>query len=171
MSLLNSVLPEYDVKEHHEIIVNKPVEAVFEAANTVDFSTSKIIVILFKLRGIPVGRLDLQGMVEEGRFVRFGEMPPWETVLGFTEADAVKTIDDVAAFTTNTIDAKFRVAWNFQCEALDENTTRLSTETRVALLGTFLKIFFRCYWFFIKPFSGWIRTIMLRLIKEKAEAS
>jgi hypothetical protein len=29
---------------------------------------------------------------------------------------------------------------------------------------------FRFYWWFIKPFSGWTRQEMLRLVKQKAEA-
>lgn len=170
MSMLSSLLPEYDAIEFHDIVVNEPVESVFDAVKTVDFGKSKIIVTLFKMRGIPSGKLNLQGLVNEGSFSQLGEDAPRETVLGFMVTDTLQKVDDLDAFTSNSAGARLRIGWDFQCVAIDDVTTRLSTETRVALTGTMSKIFFRCYWLVIRPFSGWIRRIMLRLIKEKAEA-
>lgn len=170
MGILDSLLPEYDAVAYHEIVVNKPIESVFAAVKTVDFGTSKIIVALFKIRGVPSTHLNLEGFVQKGSFSPLGEDAPHETALGFMVADTLVPVEDVKVFSTNSAGARMRIGWNFQCAEIDDATTRLSTETRVALTGTMSKISFRCYWLFIKPFSGWIRRIMLRMIKEKAEA-
>ncbi|SIO19128.1 hypothetical protein [Halodesulfovibrio marinisediminis] len=169
MGLLDSLLPEFDAVEYHEITVNKPVESVFDALKCVDFGASKTIATLFKLRGIPSTHLTIQGLVDQGHFSLLGEESPHELVLGLMVNKAPVPIESGEAFATNSVAARMRIGCNYQCSRIDDTTTRLSTETRVAVTGTMSKVFFHCYWLFIKPFSGWIRRIMLRLVKEKAE--
>lgn len=169
MGILVALLPDYDAVEYHEITVNKPVELVFDALNSVDFGASKIIFGLFKLRGIPSSHLTIQGLVEQGNFSFLGEDAPHELVLGLMVNKAPIPIESAEAFAANSVDARMRIGFNYQCRKIDESTTLLSSETRVVLNSTLSKLFFRCYWLAIKPFSGLIRRIMLRLIKEKAE--
>jgi len=42
-------------------------------------------------------------------------------------------------------------------------------ETRILCLGDQAKSLFRLYWTVIRPYSGWIRFKMLKMIKEQAE--
>ncbi|OBQ56227.1 hypothetical protein [Halodesulfovibrio spirochaetisodalis] len=169
MSLLNAILPEYDAVEYHEIVINKSQNAVFEAIKNVDFGSSKIIVTLFRLRGIPTSKLSLQGLVESGMFSQLAEDALDETVLGMMVTNKLVPVESLEQFIGNPERAKLRIGWNFKCESIDAMTTRLSTETRVALLGNISKIMFHSYWLLTKPFSGWIRKIMLQQIKEQAE--
>ncbi len=60
-----------------------------------------------------------------------------------------------------------KAAWNFFIEELGDGRVRLTTETRVRCTSG--GALFRLYWFFVGPFSGWVRREMLRLIKEDAE--
>ena len=60
--------------------------------------------------------------------------------------------------------------WNFKLSPSGENTS-LSTETRVYCPTKLSRIRFSMYWFVISRFSGLIRKIMLKLIKEQAESS
>jgi hypothetical protein len=62
-----------------------------------------------------------------------------------------------------------KAAWNFLLSPQADGGTRLVTETRVYCLDNASRRLFRRYWFFIKPFSGWIRKEALRAIKRKAE--
>lgn len=62
-----------------------------------------------------------------------------------------------------------KAAWNLYIERNDDGTITLSTETRILCLGEQAKSSFRFYWAVIKPYSGWIRLEILKLIKEQAE--
>jgi hypothetical protein len=61
--------------------------------------------------------------------------------------------------------------WSFSIQASGPNQTRLRTETRVACYGESARKKFRAYWFFVGPFSGWIRVQILKAIRREAMAS
>ena len=64
-----------------------------------------------------------------------------------------------------------KLAWNFYIKRNADDTVTLSTETRILCLGQQAKSSFSIYWAVIRPFSGWIRLEMLKLIKEQAEGN
>ncbi len=45
-TLIEKYLPEYTFNEYHEILVDSPIENVYEIAKNVDLSKSKIIVTI-----------------------------------------------------------------------------------------------------------------------------
>lgn len=58
--------------------------------------------------------------------------------------------------------------WNFYIEAMDKGQTRLITETRVQVYGETERKKFALYWRIVGPFSGWIRTQILKAIEREA---
>jgi len=55
-------------------------------------------------------------------------------------------------------------------EATGERTTILSTETRVTCGDAASRRKFLLYWSVIRPFSGLIRILLLRALRDAAEA-
>ena len=73
------------------------------------------------------------------------------------------------AFRTFSRPAYCKAAWNLRIEPTGFSRVRLTTTTRVYCPSTRVQILFACYWAFIRPFSGLIRRVMLRLIRTAAE--
>jgi hypothetical protein len=63
-----------------------------------------------------------------------------------------------------------RGLWNFKVVAAGDRETILSTETRVTCGDPASRRRFRLYWLVIRPFSGLVRIIMLRAIRDAAQA-
>ncbi len=167
--LLDKYLPEYTFSEYHEIDINSSIETVYNTSTTIDFSKSRLIHLLFKIRGLPTRKMDLQGFVSDMGFTHLGENKPNEYLIGFWARTKIEPIPSHEAFIQNTISARIKAAWNFKLEKSGKNKIRLSTETRVLCTSFLTKISFGLYWLLIRFFSGEIRKIMLRMIKKAAE--
>ena len=167
--LLDALLPTYNVSETHSIVVNRSLEETYATLKCVDFGESKIIVTLFKLRGLPWKKMDLESLISGCNFSHLGEEEPHEFVFGFVADRSIRAIHNVEEFLTTCSQMPLRVACNFKFEPVGLETTRVTTETRVECNGFFRAALFRAYWLVVRPFSGWIRQLMLGLIKEKAE--
>ncbi len=63
--LIDKFLPHYTFSEYHEIVVDSPIENVYKIAADFDFSKSKTIAWLFKIRGLPTKRLNLQSFIDD----------------------------------------------------------------------------------------------------------
>lgn len=170
--LLDDFLPQWDVRERHEVLVPLPPERAYQAIKELDLSRSRLISLLFALRGLPRGNsLTLQNLTIVG-FVVLAEDPPVEIVVGLTgrfwrmrggirKAGA----DDFVSFA----DPGFvKAAWNFRVHLVG-GSSMVSTETRVLATDEPSRRSFRRYWFFIGPFSGLVRREALRLIKKSSE--
>lgn len=169
-SLLDDYLSFWDVRKRHRTTASASVAATWQALQALDLSRSRIIRALFVLRGLPTSALTLQGM-ERLRFIRLAEDPPSELVLGivgrfWTPTGHLQrlTPEEFVAFDRPGF---AKAVWNFQVEDVGDGVVELSTETRVRCTSG--GALFRLYWFFVGPFSGWVRREMLRLIKEAAE--
>ncbi len=174
--LIDDFLPVYDFSERHETNIRASREKVFAAVDSTDFSASWLIWGLLALRGLgwsrPTQNLTLCDITNDG-FARLGEMPKEEILLGlagkfWTIGGSLQKVD---AGNFKEFDEKgfAKAVWNF---SLDEKNgeTRLKTETRIRCLDEGSRKSFALYWTVVEPFSGIIRTEMLRLIKEKAES-
>jgi hypothetical protein len=168
--LIDKYLPQYTFNEYHEIVVNSPIENVYNVTKDLDISKSKIIVFLLKMRGMPTERLNLQDFIDDIGFIKIEENYPYENVVGFLLKSKVAKIPSHENFINNSISPWVKGVWNFQFEELEKNKTKVSTETRILCVAPITKITFRLYWFFIKPFSKLIRKIMLNIIKEESES-
>lgn len=166
---LDEVFPKFDFSEKHSRLLHcTPLEA-YNALRTVNFSDSIWIRFLFWLRGLKSG--DFQHLQE--RFSVLSDEPGQEIVLGII-ARPWKRDGDIfypssADFESFNQPDYIKAAWNFTFEQLNENETLVSTETRILCTDAKSKQKFRLYWFFIHPFSGFVRIEMLKLLQKKLE--
>ena len=175
---LNSFAPDPDAVEIHSIAIDASPEAVYRALWTVDLGGSLVIKLLLGLRSLP--ELILRG----GRFPRdrkitlktiidseFGILinEPEEVLLGVT-GRFWRPTGNLSPFRREDFDGPVppgfaRAIWNFSLKELSAGRTILSTETRVVCGDLKSRRKFQIYWFFVRPFSGLIRLIMLRAVK------
>ncbi len=171
---LEQILPEFDKCEVHETEIAASPSEVYTAVWKMDLSQSKIIRGLFKLRGMPEGGLTLPGLIELG-FNVLEDDKENEIVFGligsFWSGKPVMEEHDTNSFKEFTTPGNAKAAWNFLIEPMAERRVKLRTETRVKCTDKKSRFIFSLYWFIIRPFSGWIRRIMLKIIKRNAEAS
>ena len=161
---LDEILPEYTVREKHGRVVNANEEALWQAVRHLDFSSSKITKLLFKLRGLPTHGLTLDQMIKNGPFGIIAEDPGRELVIGLVcnhlmMPQSFNTLDEFLAIKGENIN---RIAWNFYLQK-ESNGISMTTETRVLCLGEKARRIFLPYWTLIRPFSGLIRLEMLKI--------
>ena len=168
-TLIEKYLPEYTFSEYHEIVVAGPIEKVYEIAKDFDLAKSRIIKTLFKIRGLPTKRLNLQHFISDIGFTNLEEMYPNETLVGFWARFKIAKIPSFEDFIHNSISPWIKVVWNFKFEEIGANITKVSTETRVLCVAKITKFTFGFYWFLVKPFSGLTRVQMLNIIKDESE--
>ena len=167
--LIDKYLPEYTFNEIHEIVINSPIEKVYSVAKNFDLSKSKLIVFLFKIRGLPTKRLNLQDLISDFGFSNIEEQFPTENLIGFWARTKIEPITNHKDFINNTISARIKIVWNFRFSSLTSTRTKVSTETRILCVHPVTKVLFSLYWLIVRPFSGIIRIKMLKIIKQDAE--
>ena len=106
LKLIDKYLPAYTYNEYHEIVVNSSIENCYKIAKDFDLSKSKLIKILFKIRGIPTDRMNLQGLISDMGFTRLEESFPIENLLGFWAKNKIEPIPNIEDFVNNSIGAK-----------------------------------------------------------------
>jgi hypothetical protein len=174
--LIDDFLPVYDFSERHETNIRASHEQVFAAIDSTDFSDSWTIWGLLALRGLgwshAAKSVTLRDMTRDG-FTVLGENPNEEILLGlagkfWTLGGSLQKVD---ASNFREFDEKgfAKAVWNFSLEESGGEKI-LKTETRIRCLDEGSRKSFALYWTLIEPFSGLIRTEMLRLIKQKAES-
>jgi hypothetical protein len=173
--LIDEFLSVYDFSEKHETNIRASAKQVFAAVNSTDLSDSWIIWSLLTLRGLssPFAskKKTLRDMTSDG-FTLLGEKPDEEILLGlagkfWTPTGSLQKID-AGNFKEFNKAGFAKAVWNFSLSEANGQTL-LKTETRIRCLDEDSRQSFALYWTVVKPFSGLIRTEMLRLIKEKAE--
>lgn len=168
--LIDKYLPQYTFNEYHDTMVNCSIENVYQIAKDFDLSKSKIINLLFKLRGLPTKNLNLQNFINDIGFTNLEENCPHENLIGFWARFRIAKIPGHDEFINNSISPWIKVVWNFHFEEMEENRTKVSTETRVLCVAPITMFTFGLYWLMIKPFSGLTRKKMLKIIKDDSEA-
>ncbi len=187
--LIDQFLPRFDAVESHMTIVRAPAERVWAAIRTADFGANGIVRALFAIRGAPEflvapreafarartpvhAPLTLDAALSHG-FVVLGEVPGRELLLGtagrFWGARGGLLRVDPANFAAFDEPGAAQAAWNFAVRPLVGEKTVLTTETRVRCVDAGGRWKFRLYWLVVRPFSGLIRLVMLRAIKQAAE--
>lgn len=184
---LDYYLPEYDFAEKHRIFIHSSPEKVFKAFHNIDMSKSKVIKTLLSLRNIfsrlnpgrepenrTPRRLTIKELIKDGRFFLLEEVENQEVIIGLTgkfwqpTAEMIQ-LSSAADFINFNQTGYSKAAWNFYIVQNTGNNVTVSTETRIWCLGWRAKCLFLLYWIVIRPFSGWIRLEMLKMIKERAE--
>lgn len=182
--MIESFAPNPDAVEIHRIEIKAAREKVYEALWTSDFGSSPVIRWLITLRTLPArvfqpGRRDearsltLDTLVAAG-FGRLAEEPGREIVLGVA-GRFWRPVGNVLPFNEENFRGPVpsglaRAVWNFSVASTDGGRTILTTETRVVCGDAASRIKFRAYWLVVRPFSGLIRLIMLRAVRQACES-
>ncbi|HVS21136.1 MAG TPA: hypothetical protein VHD88_04770 [Pyrinomonadaceae bacterium] len=177
--LVDSFAPNSDASETHDITIAASPDVVYRALWTADLGGSLIIKFLLGLRSLPEfaahpcrslprdRKITLQTLIDSG-FGVLAEQPGKEIILGVSGKFWLPT-GNLSPFNREDFDRPVpaglaRAVWNFNVEGVNDQTT-LSTETRVICGDGSSRRKFRAYWFFVRPFSGLIRRLMLRAIR------
>lgn len=152
MAAIDRFLPEWDVNEAHEIVLDaaprQALAAVLAAPAAPDLAR-----VLLRLRGVETAGsveslllgMGFEPLARESGEVVFGASgKPWRL------RGAIFSFDAAPA-------GSVRMVANFLAEPLPDGRTRLSTETRVAAVDDGARRAFRRYWRLIAPFSSFIR--------------
>lgn len=182
---LDYYLPQYHFVERHSITVDSTPEKVYEAFWQLDMAESKVIKSLLKMRGTysllfkgmsnkrPSLGLSIKDMINSG-FILLEEVKNKEVVMGFAgrfwqPSGGIVQYASAEEYIRSEKNGYCKSAWNFYIEQGIGDKLRMSTETRILCCGYSAKIPFSLYWTVIRPFSGWIRLEMLKMIKKLAE--
>lgn len=170
--LLEKFLPQYTHRTQHTILIKASREKIVPLIDELDLSGSAVIRFLFWLRGMPPRMLNKAGLNRE-KFIEL-EKTDHELVLGligqFWKPSGNLQHFKPQDFLTFHQPGFVKAAWNFRLIERSADTFTLETETRIYCTDEWSRRKFARYWFFIRPFSGWVRKEMLRTIKNKAES-
>jgi len=166
--LIDKYLPDYHFNEFHSIEVNGFMGSIYQKMLRCDFSKSSLINILFRVRGVPVKVYSIEHLTSMG-FIKLDEEPGKEILFGmvtdnpmFNTCKSNVSSQEFIHRTGNTI---IKAVINFRIQDKSNSQHIISTETRVWCGSKAMKSKFKCYWFFIKPFSQLIRKSMLKQLK------
>ena len=171
--LIERFAADYDVGESHAVTVDADVDHCYRSVLAVDLFRSRIIRILYRVRGLPTeGPLTLRDMTRWG-FVVLDEDPGREIVLGLVGRfwlakgglRPVESFDFVKFSEAGYVKA----AMNFLVESAGPERSTVTTETRVMATDPDSLRSFRRYWTLVAPFSALIRRRMLSLMRQQAE--
>lgn len=182
--LIDDSLPDADASEKHQITIQASPETVYDALWNVDFGGIRSLRLLLALRALPgrlmnpqrrqrpTGRFDLHSLEAAG-FGKIAEAPGREVVFGVT-GRFWRPVGNILPFQANAFDEPVapglaRAAWNFAVTARNDDSTILSTETRIICGDSSSRRKFRLYWLIVKPFSGLIRRMVLKSVKRSCE--
>jgi hypothetical protein len=167
-TLLDSVMPTYDVREVHEVVVDARPEVVWSALHGVSLRAVPVFRALMILRELPgllrgrrwltadVDRPILVQMTASG-FVLLGARPPWETALGLLtrpwRGEVGGGLGDAASFGAFDAPGWAKAVLGFRLQP-QGGGTRLITETRVLATNSSARRKFGAYWLAVRGASG-----------------
>lgn len=167
-SVLTRLMPRYDYAESHTIEIAASKAVVEQALARLDLGGSRMIRTLFKLRRLPSADLRLaavitdmrmQSVVTDAEHCHFGVQRLSGSHVAFDEASFVDLREPRC----------LKLAWGFVITSCGPTSTVVQTETRVLCTDRVTHLVFAAYWIVIRPFSGWIRILLLKLLRRDAE--
>lgn len=180
-ALLDEVMPDYDVCDHHEIALAAPADATFAGARTMDFDDSRIVRAIFRgreliMRSHPAPAPPLEDFVEKMKAIGWGvlaERPGREIVMGAVtqpwEPDPVFRPLPPAEFAAFAQPDHVKIAWSLRADPTPDGTSVFLTETRAVATDAGARKKFRRYWALLSPGIILIRIAMLPSLKTAAE--
>jgi hypothetical protein len=181
--LLDQLMPEYEVREHHSVTVSASADITLAAAREISFHDSLIIRTIFAVRALParvlgaspaptvrrpvfdeVIALGWRQLAEiSGRQVIMGAVTqPWRQEVHFHGLPA----EEFVAFCEP---GYAKIAWTIEVEPAGLSSSVFSTETRVVTTDPVSRERFRRYWALLSPGILIIRYETLRLVRVEAE--
>lgn len=166
-------LGEYHFSAAHSIRISATPSTVYAILTEMDFSESWLVRFLFKLRGLPrYAGHGIEGLRKMG-FILLDQQQDKEVMLGligqFWKAKGSIVKCTAEEFSTFTNPDFAKATWLFAIRPIDGNQIELFTETCIGCADEHARKKFARYWFFIGPFSGLLRMVILKSIKRKAE--
>jgi len=158
---IDRVLPEWDVNEVHEIVLESTPERALAAALATPAAPDRVVGMLLRLRGVSargsveelLGAIGFEQVARSPIEVVFaGAGQPWRP------SGRIAPLADAGAGTV-------RVAASFRVEEARDGRSRLSTETRIAAVDSPARRSFGRYWRVVGPFSALIRRRWLRAVR------
>jgi hypothetical protein len=177
---LDRFIPEPDVRERHENLIQAPAALVFDVAMHFDLQSIPLVRAIFWLRGKVMGATAAtrspQGLVAEtiglgwgvlshrqGRRLLMGAVTrPWEANVAFRSVPA----EQFAEFAEGDL---VKIVWTIEAEPLGHALTRFGTETRVVATDEGARKKFRRYWRWAGVGIVLIRWLMLPAVRREAE--
>ena len=183
--LIDSFAPDPDAVETHSIVINAPRQTVYRALWSADLGGAPLIKFLLALRSMPAfianpsrsrprnQPITLQTIIDSN-FGLLAEKSDEEIVLGVT-GRFWRPTGNLSPFVREDFNRPVpvgfaRAVWNFSLGEPSSGQTAFSTETRIVCGDPSSRRKFLAYWLIVRPFSGLIRLIMLRRVRETAEA-
>jgi len=182
-ALIDVLLPRFDFRERHEVVVRASAEVVLAAAEGYRPEGDAFFRRMIALRELPMrlwsrvtGRPPaLSAPFGLDDFRPLGHTAGREIVQGligrFWRSDyGLVPFADAAAFTAFDTPGVAKLALGFAIEeARAEGGVRLVTETRVFCPDRATVLRFAPYWYLIRPVSGLMRRRMLATVRRAAE--
>jgi len=180
-TLLERFMPSYEIAERHQIRVNAPVAATFEAATTMYLQQSPIVRAIFKgrewiMRSHSAPALEPGSFLDQMRRIGWGELavvPGREIVMGAVTqpwmADVVfrpLAPDQFAGFDDP---GYVKIVWTLRADPAGADRSVFRTETRAVATDPLARAKFRRYWAMLSPGIILIRWASLRPLKADAE--
>jgi hypothetical protein len=177
-ALLDEWLPHFQVSARYSILVRASPGATYAALVSANFSQLTLVRRLMRLRGYRLGGSEVTTPNSperslRGAFLDLAVVSDKEVLLGIAgrfwrpDGGIVHGLTSIA-FRDFQQDGYAKAVWNFSLTAVNEST-QLSTETRIQTFGRSATLKFQLYWFAVGPFSGLIRRAMLREVRRIAE--
>jgi hypothetical protein len=175
-TLLDEVLPEFDLSSRHARRVAAPSEWVAEAVDLLRLGRSAKL--LFRIRGVRIPSGPIRDVLTSAGFTVLAEHPGVEMVAGtlgrfwaFREQANMEAPRDLQAFRAFHRPGWAQGAISIRIEPLDDGSTLVATETRVRCVDAAARGHFVLYWMLIRAFSGWLRRDFLRRVARMAEGT
>jgi hypothetical protein len=182
-TLLDEIMPEYEVTERHEVRVAAPAEIAFSSACHLDLRRSLVIRCIFGAR-----EALLSGKSHEVRFSRglaeqakawgwsvLGERPGREIVFGAATRPWVANPTFRGLFADEFVNFDepdyVKIAWTLAADPRGDYESVARTETRVITTSAAARSKFRAYWAFLSPGIILIRRVALAMVRAEAEAA
>lgn len=181
-TLIEEIVPRYQLGERHSVFVDAPPERVFESLKRTEVDEQPVVK-LFDLLPVIVGKRDASSFSEDGQplYVMLRETsglvverPDRELLTA-----NIATADEHTPSTPNTVRGfvAYRLRHNemklpvtFRVEP-ESGGSRLTTETRVMFAEGDLCHDFGWYWGVIYPGSSLVRVELLKAVEHRAETS
>ena len=179
--LLDRYLPDWEVAEHHEILVDAAAQLAYAAARRLDFERSPAVRAIFRLRQLVMRStptVDTGSRELVARMVRLGwgiltELPGRAVVMGAVTQPWRRNPEfqslSASEFTGFSRIGFAKIAWSIRVEPDGPHRSVASSETRVTITDPVSRARFRWYWAFVSPGILLIRRAMLRRLKRYAE--
>jgi hypothetical protein len=179
--LLDRYVPDWEVVEHHEIVVDTPAQLTYAAARRLDFESEPVVRAIFRLRQLVMRStetVDTGSRELVARMIRLGwailvELPGRAVVMGAVtqpwRRSPVFQPLSASEFTAFNQIGFAKIAWSIRVEPDGPHRSVASTETRVTITDPVSRARFRWYWAFLSPGILLIRRAVLRRLKREAE--